>query len=93
MLESITLKFTELAEPLIVPTQGVTVFVGPNNSGKSLVLKEVEQHFQHHEKLTTKIVEDFKVIWPTEEQAKKDIDTLSQKHPHNREDHFYLGAL
>jgi hypothetical protein len=93
MLESITLKFTELAEPLIVPTQGVTVFVGPNNSGKSLVLKEVEQHFQHHEKLTTKIVEDFKVIWPTEEQAKKDIDTLSQKHPHNREDHFYLGRF
>lgn len=93
MLESIMLKFTELAQPLVVPTQGVTVFVGPNNSGKSLVLKEVEQHFQHHEKLPTKLVEDFKLIWPTEEQANNDIEALSQKHPHNREDHFYLGRF
>jgi ABC-type cobalamin/Fe3+-siderophores transport system ATPase subunit len=93
MLESIALKFTELAKPLVVPTQGVTVFVGPNNSGKSLALKEVEQYFQHHEKFTTKIVEDFKIIWPTEEQATRDIEALAQKHPHNREDHFYLGRF
>lgn len=90
MLESITLKFTEPTKRLVVPTQGVTVFVGPNNSGKSLVLKEVEQYFQHHEKFPTKIVEDVKVIWPTEEQANKDIAALSQKHPHNSEDRFYL---
>jgi predicted ATP-dependent endonuclease of OLD family len=43
MLESISLKFTELAELLRIPAQGVTIFVGPNNSGKSLVLREIEQ--------------------------------------------------
>ncbi len=69
------------------------MFVGPNNSGKSFVLKEVEQFFLNHENFPTKIVDDFKIIWPTEEQAKKDIEALSQKHPHNREDHFYLGRF
>jgi hypothetical protein len=29
------LKFTEHAEALVIPAQGVTVFVGPNNAGLS----------------------------------------------------------
>lgn len=41
MFDSISLKFTELTEALRIPAQGVTVFVGPNNSGKSLVLREI----------------------------------------------------
>ena len=93
MLKSITLKFTELPAPLVVPMPGVTVFFVPNNSGKSLVLKEIEQHFQHHEKFTTKLVVVFTLIWPTEEQVNKDIEALSQKYPTNREDHFYLGRF
>ena len=41
MLESITLKFTENND-LTLPASGITVFVGPNNSGKSLLLRELE---------------------------------------------------
>ena len=55
MLESISLKFTELAEPLRVPAQGVTIFVGPNNSGKSLVLREIELDIHSHQNVATKI--------------------------------------
>ena len=43
MFETISLKFTERSAPLIVPAQGVTVFVGPNNAGKSLALREIEE--------------------------------------------------
>jgi predicted ATP-dependent endonuclease of OLD family len=41
MLESITLTFTDSPD-LQLPAAGITVFVGPNNSGKSLVLREIE---------------------------------------------------
>jgi ABC-type cobalamin/Fe3+-siderophores transport system ATPase subunit len=44
MIKNFTLKFTHCAD-LKINAGGVVVFVGPNNSGKSLVLKELEQHF------------------------------------------------
>ena len=47
MISSIVLKFTENSD-LNLPTSGITVFVGPNNSGKSLVLKELEMAYQTH---------------------------------------------
>jgi predicted ATPase len=56
MLKSISLKFTELHEPLHVPAQGVTIFVGPNNSGKSLILREIEMDVASHPKITTKLL-------------------------------------
>jgi ABC-type enterochelin transport system ATPase subunit len=62
MLEYISLKFTELPEPLRVPAQGVTVFVGPNNAGKSLVLQEIEQDFSSHVKTATKLLNDFEIV-------------------------------
>ena len=63
MLESVSLKFTELTEPLRIPAQGVTVFVGPNNSGKSLVLRELEQEISNSQKSSTKILDDYEIIW------------------------------
>src|SRR5437667_142622 len=41
MLKSITLRFTELSEVTPIPTDGVTIFVGPNNSGKSRALLQI----------------------------------------------------
>ena len=44
MLQSVVLEFTETG-CIVVPTDGVTVFVGPNNAGKSLVSREIEEAF------------------------------------------------
>jgi predicted ATP-dependent endonuclease of OLD family len=64
MLESISLKFTE-TQDLIVPAKGVTVFVGPNNSGKSLILRELELAISSSVKVNTKLLNDFEIIWPS----------------------------
>lgn len=44
MLEKIKLKFGAIpnGSPLEFPPEHMTIFVGPNNSGKSLVLREIE---------------------------------------------------
>ena len=46
MISSIALKFGRVpgAEPEVVNTTPVTVFVGPNNSGKSQVLREIHKY-------------------------------------------------
>src|SRR5215510_2605199 len=79
MLQSVSLKFTELTEPLHVPAQGVTVFVGPNNSGKSLILREIEQDISNHLGMTTKILNDLEIVWLNEDQLDADIASLTKK--------------
>jgi AAA domain, putative AbiEii toxin, Type IV TA system len=94
VLESISLKFTELAEPLRVPAQGVTIFVGPNNSGKSLVLREIEQDISSHVNVATKILNDFEIIWIDEEQLNDDIAKMTKKAPAGTSpDHVYVGRF
>jgi hypothetical protein len=94
VLESISLKFTELAEPLRVPAQGVTIFVGPNNSGKSLVLREIEQDISSHARVANKIVSDFEIVWVGEEQLNGDITKLTKKAPLGTSpDHVYVGRF
>jgi hypothetical protein len=94
MLESISLKFTELPELLRVPAQGVTVFVGPNNSGKSLVLREVEQSFSSYTPVTTKIVDDFEILWVGDQQVEEDIAKLSKRAPpSNSPDFINIGRF
>jgi predicted ATPase len=94
VLESISLKFTELAEPLRVPAQGVTIFVGPNNSGKSLVLREIEQDISSHASVAKKIVNDFEIVWIGEEQLNGDIAKLTKESPSGTSpDHLYVGRF
>lgn len=81
MLESISLKFTELAEPLHIPAAGVTIFVGPNNSGKSLVLREIEQDISNHPSVANKIVGDFEIVWSSEEEINSDIEKFAKESP------------
>jgi hypothetical protein len=81
MLESISLKFSELPGPLHVPAQGVTVFVGPNNSGKSLVLRELELDISTHDRMPTKILNDIEIVWLSEEQLNADIANLTKNSP------------
>jgi predicted ATP-binding protein involved in virulence len=45
MIDRIGLRFGRLgAEPLEFDPGALTVFVGPNNSGKSLVLREINDY-------------------------------------------------
>jgi AAA domain, putative AbiEii toxin, Type IV TA system len=81
MIESISLKFTEKAEPLVVPSQGVTIFVGPNNSGKSLLLREFEAVFGTHGTIDTKLFGDYELEWPDESQIESDMEKLKKKAP------------
>lgn len=79
MLETISLKFTEIAKPLRVSAQGVTIFVGPNNSGKSLVLREIEEHFATAATINTSIVDDFEIVWPDEQQINGLLQQLAKR--------------
>lgn len=94
MLKSISLKFTETSEPLVIPATGVTIFVGPNNSGKSLVLRELEQDFSTRAKTPTKILNDFDVNWPSETELASDIYKLERKAPKGTSlEHVYVGRF
>jgi len=81
MLESITLKFTE-HENLVLPTTGITIFVGPNNSGKSLVLRELETAFANANAIPElKILRDFDIRWPTLEKVNSALERHSPRMP------------
>jgi predicted ATPase len=94
MIESISLRFTELTEPLRVPAQGITIFVGPNNSGKSLVLREIEKTLSSNVNVATKIVDDFEIIWASEEQLNQDIEKLTKVAPLDTSpDYIHVGRF
>ena len=81
MLDTITLKFTEKPELLIVPARGVTIFVGPNNAGKSLLLRELETALSTNGRVQSKLLEDFELTWPDDQQLQNDIASLKKKSP------------
>jgi ABC-type cobalamin/Fe3+-siderophores transport system ATPase subunit len=60
-----------------VPIDAVTVFVGPNNSGKSKVLAEIEQFCQSGQlNINNKLLQSLTFTGLPEEEAKKVIETL-----------------
>lgn len=78
MLDSITLKFTEHHD-LVLPASGITIFVGPNNSGKSLVLKEVESAFTTHPfPANTLMLRDYEVKWQDETEIDAALANFEQ---------------
>ncbi len=94
MLKSITLTFTESGK-LILPAEGITIFVGPNNSGKSLILKEIDQIFDRNfAKSDVKIIDDYDIDWPD----RKKIDLVLERMPYLHETEpsnssFVMGFL
>jgi len=94
MLESISLKFTENEELVIDPAQGVIVFVGPNNSGKSLILRELETAISGGNIAVSKLLNDFEIIWPSPQQLATDISDLSKKAPPGTSpEHVFVGGF
>ncbi|MCK6259512.1 AAA family ATPase [Fictibacillus sp. KIGAM418] len=57
MIETIYVKHGQSTSQLTLPIEGdkITIFVGPNNSGKSLILREIESYFNN-------ISQDFKLL-------------------------------
>lgn len=94
MISSIVLKFTENAD-LNLPTSGITVFVGPNNSGKSLVLKELEMAYQTHPFPTgLKILKDYEVAWPSIDELNETFLSLEKfAEPNMPVDHVAIGRI
>ena len=83
MLSSITLKFTE-HQDLVLPASGITIFVGPNNSGKSLVLKEIESAFNTHPfPSKTSMLRDYDVKWLDETEIEVALTQYEKYQDHN----------
>ncbi len=63
----------------------MTIFVGPNNSGKSLALREIEQICFTYQKNNTFIVKNIDFTLPTIEEIISDIETKSTSpNPHEK---------
>lgn len=78
-----------------VTTTPVTVFVGPNNSGKSLILTEIHQFCSSGTKNTnSKVIEDIEFECFDEDAAKEKVSKVTLK-PHANEavqpDHIIVG--
>lgn len=86
MLKSITLKFTE-SPPLSVAAEGVTIFVGPNNSGKSLLLREVEQSIENVN-FQGRLLADFDLVWPADVELNQFINTAVANRNSNLSNEF-----
>jgi energy-coupling factor transporter ATP-binding protein EcfA2 len=79
LFDQITLKFNS-SEPIVLTAQGVTVFVGPNNSGKSLVLKEIETAVVSRS-TPTKILDGFTINWPSAAQLESIFEKWERFRP------------
>jgi len=51
----------------------VTIFVEPNNAGKSLLLREIQGISPQRVPLRGKILKDYEVTWPTEAEVRAEI--------------------
>ena len=81
MIKSVTANFSETG-PLEIKTKGITVFVGPNNSGKSLLLREVEAIASSNQPSSNlKIVTKFEIDWPNEDSLQEIIDKAIERTP------------
>lgn len=72
MIRRLFFKFGpfRMAEPLVLKPSAMTVFVGPNNSGKSLVLRELQQYAEQGRTATRHIVDGVEIDIPTDYEVK-----------------------
>ncbi|MET1533904.1 AAA family ATPase, partial [Burkholderia sola] len=94
MFSSVTLKFSN-GQDLVLPTSGITIFVGPNNSGKSLLLREIEQAFLTHPFPSgLHLLRDYEVKWPSPEEVERLLESYSVVQPEGLAiDQLILGRI
>lgn len=76
MLKSVSLHFTKNPNVIDLPGKGVNIFVGPNNSGKSLALREINDILTKREDTQRYLVKYFDVDWPTLDGVKNYIKEI-----------------
>lgn len=86
MLKQIVLKFGSVpgAAPLAFDPLSMTVFVGPNNSGKSLILREIYGKLGFRkggQDPPEKIIDSLGVRFPASGLAQSLVDSVSTLHP------------
>ncbi len=81
MLKSVSLSFSETGR-FDLKTKGITIFVGPNNSGKSLVLREIESILSSPQSPTNlNVVKDFEIEWPDLQTIDNIVEQAKLKSP------------
>lgn len=84
MIQEMILRVGRLGSQrtLKVPCRGITVLVGPNNSGKSLLLRELEGLFwSGYHTDNCKIVADYSLSWPSVQEI-NDLIKPHESSPH-----------
>jgi predicted ATPase len=74
----------------------VTIFVGPNNSGKSLILREIEQYAKNGKQASHKILDSLEFTFPSDEELDRQIDLMKvpvQENENLREGHVKFGRF
>jgi ABC-type polar amino acid transport system ATPase subunit len=86
LLKTLTLKFgpNGANSALSIDPKSMTVFVGPNNSGKSLVLREIRQFAEEGKTAGRKIVETLKIAFPSRAAAQRLIESRRAELPAGR---------
>lgn len=82
MIKTLNFKFGAKQDdpPLSLDVKPITIFVGPNNSGKSQVLIEIEQYCRTlSENVNNKLLISPEFIPYTEEEILQEIEELSQE--------------
>lgn len=89
MINQIKLKFgtQDKMEHLAFDVGAVTIFVGPNNSGKSLLLREIEQYSLKGKQSNMRILEEVNFQLPDDESLGKDIEKMSVPYGENENAH------
>lgn len=88
MIDKISLKFGKLvtSDPLEFFTGSTTIFVGPNNSGKSLILREIESYCNRGRLTDPKIINEIHFDFPKADKVRelllqRKIDPLPENYP------------
>lgn len=81
MIDKIQLQFGQKGriEKFEFDAGSVTIFVGPNNSGKSTVLREIESFCQNGRKGNPKIIDGIRFFIPDEDTLKQNLQEMKIK--------------
>ena len=93
LIKKISLKFGagEGLESLHLEPSGITLFVGPNNSGKSLILREIEKFCATHNKVSNHVLSDIEFALPQKEVVLKDLE--SKRTEPNKDENVPDGSI